>query len=123
MMVQGGCLCGAVRFELAGPIRDVIACHCNQCRKTSGHYVAATRVPAEALKIVSDEGLRWFQSSGDARRGFCERCGSSLFWEQKGSAGVSVHAGTLEAPTGLGLAEHIFVGDKGDYYEIAGAAG
>ncbi len=48
----GGCLCGAVRYELQGRLRAVVACHCGQCRRTSGHYVAATAVRHDRLRLV-----------------------------------------------------------------------
>ncbi len=114
---SGGCLCGAVSYRVTGPLRDVVACHCGQCRRTSGHHVAATAVARDAVLI--DGAVTWYASSPDARRGFCGRCGSNLFWERPGSGRISIFAGTLEAPTGLRLKGHIFVADKGDYYEIA----
>ena len=46
---RGGCLCGAVRYEAQGPLRPVVACHCDMCRRTSGHFAAATAVRREAL--------------------------------------------------------------------------
>lgn len=114
--MNGSCLCGAVQFTVSGELRPVIACHCVQCRKTSGHYVAATSAAREAIKIVGD--VRWFASSDKARRGFCATCGSSLFWEETGGSRLSIHAGSLNGATGLDLAGHIFVADKGDYYAI-----
>lgn len=113
---RGGCLCGAVAYRVTGPMRPVVACHCGQCRKTGGHHVAATSAPREAVEISGE--IRWFRSSEAARRGFCPTCGSNLFWDG-GGATLSIMAGTLEAPTGLRLAAHIFCADKGDYYEIA----
>ena len=118
-MVRGSCLCGAVAFEMEPPLRPVIACHCTQCRKTSGHYWATTSVPLEQFRLVADGGLRWFRSSEGAERGFCSLCGASLFWRPDGEARIAVAAGALDAPTGLAVAEHIFVADKGDYYAIA----
>lgn len=115
--MKGGCLCGAVRFVVSGPLRPVIACHCVQCRKTSGHYVAATSAARADLEVTGK--VSWFVSSPKARRGFCGICGSSLFWEEGDGSPVSIHAGTLDGPTGLALARHIFVADKGDYYELA----
>ena len=113
---QGGCLCGAVRYRVRGPLRQVIACHCAQCRRSSGHHVAATAAPFEAVEI---EGrVSWYASSETARRGFCGICGSNLFWRQAGSRNLSIFAGSLDPPTGLAIARHIFVADKGDYYEI-----
>ncbi|MBB4304037.1 hypothetical protein GGD81_003092 [Rhodobium orientis] len=114
----GACLCGAVTYEIAGPARQVVACHCSQCRKQSGHYVSATQVPMDALTIAGAENLTWYAASDSARRGFCKTCGSQLFWEPAGRATMSIFAGTLDAPTGLTTVAHIFVADKGDYYEI-----
>lgn len=114
--MTGGCLCGAVRYRVHGPLRPVIACHCQQCRKTSGHHVAATSAPRDAVAIEGE--VRWYRSSDTARRGFCPVCGSNLFWDGKGR-NLSILAGTLDGPTGLRLAGHIYCADKGDYYEIA----
>lgn len=113
----GSCLCGAVSFRINGPLRPVIACHCQQCRKASGHHVAATSALREAVEITGD--VQWYQSSAQARRGFCPTCGSNLFWDGPG-ANLSIFAGTLDAPTGLAVAGHIYCADKGDYYEITG---
>ena len=114
--MEGGCLCGAVRFRLDPPLRDVIACHCTQCRKTSGHLWAATSVPLAAFHLTQVAGLRWFQSSAQARRGFCGDCGASLFWELAGEGRISVAAGALEGATGLSIGADWFLEDAGDYY-------
>ncbi|MEM1363447.1 MAG: GFA family protein [Pseudomonadota bacterium] len=111
----GGCLCGAIRYEVTGPMRPVVACHCDQCRKTSGHHVAATSAPREAVKIYGTP--RWYASSSDARRGFCSVCGSNLFWDGP-VPHLSIFAGTLDQPTGLQMEGHIYCAHKGDYYEI-----
>jgi len=115
---RGGCACGAVRYEIRGPLRPVVYCHCGLCRRTSGHFVAATACAREHLVIVASEGLRWYASSASARRGFCTCCGSKLFWDPVGEPRVSIMAGTLDLPTGLTAAGHIFVADAGDYYRI-----
>jgi hypothetical protein len=117
---RGGCLCGGVRFEVRGPLRDVIACHCSQCRRTSGHFVAATEVRTTDLLLTAEAGLRWYRSSAAAERGFCAHCGGNLFWRRSapGSATTSVMAGTLDPPTGLKIVRHIFVAEKSDYYDI-----
>jgi hypothetical protein len=114
----GGCLCGAVRYEVRGPLRSVVACHCTQCRRTSGHYVCATRCREDDLVVVEGRGLSWFQSSAKARRGFCRACGGNLFWKPEEGGRVSIMAGTLDGQTGLVISRHIFVADKGDYYGI-----
>jgi hypothetical protein len=115
----GGCLCGAVRYEVRGPLRSVVGCHCSQCRRTSGHFSANTAARPEGFVLTRSEGLRWYRSSEIARRGFCGVCGSNLFWEPMSGDRISISAGTLDGPTGLSMAIHIFIGDGGDYYEIA----
>lgn len=115
---SGGCLCGAVRYEITGTMRKVVYCHCEQCRKTSGHFVAATAVQSEDLRFSEDAGLEWYESSDIADRGFCKRCGSSLFWRPTHGEYVAVMAGALDAPTGLTSREHIYTADASDYYDI-----
>ena len=117
-MADGGCLCGAVRYTIAGPLRPVVFCHCGQCRRTSGHHVAATACRADHFTLVAGEGLRWYRSSASAERGFCKRCGSNLFWRTTHRADLSIMAGTLDVPTGLQPQAHIFVADKSDYYSL-----
>ena len=115
---NGGCLCGAVRYKVLGPLADVTACHCCQCRRQSGHYYATTGVSRQDLTLVEERGLKWYRASETAQRGFCGECGSTLFWESDAGDATAILAGSLDAPTGLKLARHIFVADKGDYYEI-----
>ncbi len=115
---SGGCLCGAVRYQISGQMRDVMYCHCEQCRRTSGHYVAASACASDDLSFTQSEGLRWYRSSDVAERGFCSQCGASLFWRTEGRDAVSVMAGTLDAPTGLKATSHIFVEAASDYYTL-----
>ena len=117
-MVKGSCECGSVQFELSGKLRPSIACHCTQCRKQSGHYWSATQVKTVDLNLTQEGGLKWYRSSSIAQRGFCQGCGSSLFWRLDGEDTTSVGSGTLDGPTGIETAKHIYVADKGDYYDI-----
>jgi hypothetical protein len=117
--VSGSCLCGGVRFSVAGTLAPVVACHCVQCRKTSGHHVAATRARNTQIEMISSETLTWYRSSDMAERGFCGRCGGNLFWRMVNGERTSIMAGTLDAPTGLAMESHIYVADAGDYYTIA----
>ncbi len=114
MISTGSCLCGGVKYEVTGPLRPVVYCHCKQCRKTSGHHVAASSAPRENVKIKGE--LRWYNSSATARRGFCPTCGGNLFWDGPGE-NISIMAGTLDNAeiTAIG---HIFVADKARYVEI-----
>jgi len=115
--IRGSCLCGAVTFRLTPPLRDVFLCHCDQCRKWSGHFWAATSVPLMRFHLEQGEELTWFASSEHARRGFCRRCGASLFWEPLGEGRMSVAAGALEKPTGLRVVETWYRENAGDYYD------
>lgn len=120
-MHKGACLCGAVNFEIAGELSHAPdACHCSQCRRQTGHYFVSTNVERSALTLRGEESLRWYRSSPNVRRGFCAICGSTLFWDpdQGDHDFIAVAMGALETPTGTRLAKHIFVADKGDYYEI-----
>ncbi|HYE46869.1 MAG TPA: GFA family protein [Caulobacter sp.] len=117
-MHKGSCLCGAVRFSTTGDLHHSDACHCSMCRKASGHFWASADVPKETVTIEG-EALRWYHSSEKVRRGFCGTCGSQLFWDPIHGKRIALAMGALDKPTGSKLAKHIFVADKGDYYEIA----
>ncbi len=121
--MRGSCLCNAVVFEVDAPLRPVIACHCSQCRKTSGHFWAASAVPLSQFRLIGEGGLRWFRASPLALRGFCGICGSSLFWKPEGEDQISFAAGALDGPTGLTLQSHWHREDAGDYYTIPDPAG
>ena len=116
----GGCLCGSVRYEITGPLRPVIACHCTQCRRQTGHYMAATAAKREDFRLVREGDLRWYEASDIARRGFCAHCGSTLFWAGHGRPYISIAAGSVDGATGVKTEVHIHVATKGDYYEIEG---
>lgn len=121
-MLQGTCLCRAVSIEVSQELQcSPEACHCSQCRKQSGHFLAAVNVRRDTLTIHGSDCIAWYQSSARVRRGFCSRCGSTLFWEptMDGYEYTAVAMGMFDSPTGLRLAKHTFVGEKGDYYEIS----
>ena len=118
----GRCLCGGVQYEVSGALRDIIACHCSQCRQTSGHYVAATRAASDHLIMTTAETLSWYRSSAIAERGFCNRCGGNLFWRPIGGTTTSIMAGTLDPPTHLRIQQHIYLADQSDYYTVSAEA-
>ncbi len=119
-MKTGSCLCGAVAYEIHGPLDDVIACHCIQCRKMTGNYWTSTHVSDVDLKFTRQDGLKWFVSSEEAKRGFCQECGSSLFWKANDSTTTSLCVGAIDGKTDLKLGGHIYCDSAGDYYEITG---
>jgi hypothetical protein len=104
-MHTGSCLCGAVRFEVTGELHPPDACHCTMCRKVSGHFWASTDVPDGRFSIEGAERLTWYQSS--------------LFWDPIGQPRIAIAMGAFDQPSATRLASHIFVADKGDYYELA----
>jgi hypothetical protein len=121
-MMKGSCLCGAVSFEIAGSLeRQPEACHCSQCRKQTSHVFVGVNVLRRDLTLHGGDKITWYRSSEKVQRGFCSVCGSALFWNPiiEGYQYISVAMGALAPPTGVRLAKHTFVRDKGDYYEIS----
>jgi hypothetical protein len=118
-MHKGSCLCGAVSFEVEGDLPGPDACHCGICRKHSGHYFASTDLPRSAVTIHGADNVGWYATSEKVRRGFCRTCGSTLFWDPIFRDFIAIAMGAFDKPTGTRLAKHIFVADKGDYYDIS----
>ena len=114
----GHCLCGAIEIDIRGKLRDVVVCHCGQCRRQHGAPPSYTSAPWSNVTVRGEKNLRWYQSSVQARRSFCRLCGSSLFWEPVGEGRVAIAAGCLDKPTGLRTVRHIFVAEKADFDEI-----
>src|SRR5262245_48104523 len=107
MSRTGRCLCGSVRYVVSGPLREILVCHCVECRRWAGRAWTATAARATDLEILDPTGLRWIpspDSEHDAERGFCTSCGASLFWRIPGGERVSLSAGTLDEPSGLHVA-------------------
>jgi len=117
--MQGRCECGQVAFQVANISEDVAVCHCQQCRRMSGHLWASVRVKDQDMIFTEEKGLKWYKSSDKAKRGFCQNCGSSLFYRLTEDTGYAIAAGCFQNPTGFYMDRHIFVKDKGDYYQIA----
>jgi hypothetical protein len=116
---RGRCLCGAVSYDVTGPLRDVLDCHCHRCRRFTGHHMAATSAAVGDMHISDEEGqLTWFFPVEEAGYAFCGRCGSSLFWQGRGTPEwISICAGTLEPPTGLRTVEAWWVSEASDYHQ------
>lgn len=109
---QGGCLCGAVRYEVSVEPKSVVRCHCNDCRRASG-------APALAWMIVPVDGFRWlagepkgFASSPPVIRGFCERCGTTLTYFYEKSSYIDVTTATLDDPDAFAPLKEIWVEQK-----------
>jgi hypothetical protein len=89
-MSAGGCLRGAVRYEVQGSLPDVVNCHCSVCRRWHGHRGAYTSAALDGVRFVEDRGLVWYESASDATPG--------------------VRRGTIK---------HVWTSRQGDYYEIS----
>jgi len=116
--LSGSCICKGITFSSTETARNIIGCHCQECRKASGHFTAATAVKPEHLSINESRTLKWYRASNSAQRGFCSECGCSLFWKPDSGDRISIFAGSLDDTTGLTLTHHIFLAEKGDYYDI-----
>ncbi|NNF76392.1 MAG: GFA family protein [Rhizobiales bacterium] len=115
--LTGRCLCGSLQYRIEGPVGKPHACHCGQYLQQRGHYAVSADVQRTYFSTTQDRGLKWYESSSFARRGFCKECGSALFWDG-GDDKIYISIGSLDQSTGLRLASHIFVDEKADYYEI-----
>lgn len=118
-LTTGGCLCGAVRYQVKGPLRDVINCHCSMCQRLHGNFGPHSKAPKDKITITKSDGLAWYRTSAVARRGFCRECGSGLFWEPDKQDATGIVAGTIDAPSNLKTIGHIFVAEKPEFYEIS----
>ena len=114
--LKGGCLCGSIKFKTYGWHRDVHNCHCLQCTKSHGNYAAYTCIKQHNIVFLKKKTLRWYKSSKRAKRGFCKKCGASLFFKVMKSNIVHISAGIFDRPTRLKTTTNIFVKNKADYY-------
>ncbi|MDH3378718.1 MAG: GFA family protein [Gammaproteobacteria bacterium] len=117
--VSGGCYCGKVRYHSRAVDPALVQCHCSQCRKQSGHGYATAMTKSGDVTIEGEENVTWFRASPVAERGFCSSCGSHLFWRSTKDDEMAILAASIDDSSGLKLTSHIFVNDKGDYYDIA----
>lgn len=115
----GGCLCGAVRYSVHGPLRDVLICHCEMCQRLHTYVGAYSACAPESLTIDKHEALRWYRSSPSVCRGFCSECGANLFWQPVHGCHVSISAGSLDRPTNLRVQKHIFLEEEADFCDTA----
>ena len=112
------CLCGGVKLKIKGKLRHVSNCHCSQCMKTHGNYAAYTATPEQDIQFIKKRTLKWFKSSKKAKRGFCNKCGGSMFFKFLGSDNISIAAGMFKNPTKLKTTMNIFTKGKLDYYKL-----
>ncbi len=112
------CLCKSIKMKIKGKLRHVSNCHCSQCMKTHGNYASYTACPEENITLINKKTLKWYKSSKIAKRGFCNKCGASIFYKRIGSKNISIAAGMLNNPTKLKTRFNIFTKGKMDYYKL-----
>jgi hypothetical protein len=118
--MPGGCLCGAVRFTAAPVAHDVGACHCGMCRKwTAGPFLALEC--GGTVQVDDPSSLSFYRSSEWAERGFCAKCGTSLFYRMVGKDFYAVSAEAFDDTSGFGFTSQIFIDEKPSYYTFANA--
>jgi hypothetical protein len=117
--ITGHCLCGGVRYKANAARRQVIRCHCEMCRRAVGNVWTATQALRGDLKVEDDGCLSWYQSSDHARRGFCNRCGASLFFDSSHRPTMGIAAATIDQPSGLEFSAHIYTDDATDYEPLS----
>lgn len=117
----GGCLCGAVRYEIAGAIEKIVYCHCQRCRKASGSaFVAVAPVLQSNFAITQgQQHLKNYQSPAGVSRVFCGECGSPIIGYRDSDPGnIRLRIGSLDTPLEEKVSAHIFVASKAEWYDI-----
>lgn len=118
---HGRCYCGQVDYTVSGPLRDVVDCHCERCRRITGHHIAATQIDRANLTLNQSSTLQWFHPDDDPNvgYGFCSNCGSSMFWRESDTCEQwSICAGTLDHPTGMKTSLILFADEAADYHRL-----
>ena len=120
-MYEGGCLCGAVRFEIAGPIRNIVYCHCSRCRKAQGSAFATNGIVAAGdLSITSGaDELTVYESMPGKTKHFCRVCGSPIASKNAADPeSVRVRIGTIDSVIAERPMAHIFATSKAEWEQI-----
>ena len=122
-MMRGGCLCGAIRYEIVGPVGEALYCHCSMCRKAHGAaFGSFLHAASHGFRWMAGEDLlERYQSSPGNLRAFCRVCGSNMPVLEDGGDGVNIPAGTLDDDPGVRPIVHIFVGSKAPWFDIEDA--
>ena len=121
-MLQGGCHCGAVRYEMSEQVKHSSLCHCRDCRVCSGAPVVAwAAVEKEGLRIEGQP--RTYRSSEHATRMFCGDCGTGLFYVNEVALPglVDVQIATLDDPDALPVQLHVQVAERIGWMKAAHA--
>ncbi len=111
----GACVCGGISY-VAHNVAPIWYCHCEQCRRMTGHFMAAAQVNLDDIEIKGEP--KWFFVNERSRHGFCPDCGSQLFWRNEQNPYMSITGGSMNDSSNLSNKGHIFVAEKGGYYDL-----
>ena len=115
---QARCLCGSVRFSAIAAERETGVCHCRMCQRwAAGPFFAVAC--GDSVDFESDDDLELYQSSDWAERGFCRKCGTSLFWKMRDKDDYQVSMLAIEGDQKLAFTSEIFIDEKPDTYTFA----
>jgi hypothetical protein len=119
MTIAGGCLCGAIRYQIDGDLARAGSCHCSMCRKAHGAaFGTYAEVPEGGFRwMVGRNEVRVFESSPGGGRAFCPHCGSTLGAVENGNLRW-VTLGTVDGDPGVRPQAHIFVASKAPWDDI-----
>lgn len=119
-MADGGCLCGAIRFQTDGPPKWTGYCHCASCRRHTGAPVSAyAGFEAARVRFVKGAPAR-FASSDGVERGFCAACGSTLTYEgARWPSEIHIHVGAFDDPGPFAPTGHAFEGERVTWLPLA----
>ncbi|MEP0329915.1 MAG: GFA family protein [Anderseniella sp.] len=115
--LTGRCMCGAVRLTGTAKEPKVGACHCDMCRRwSSGPFF---EVSCENVAFEGEDSITKIRSSDWAERGFCNKCGSNLFYHIIDSNEFQIAAGLLDDQSALHLYLQVFTDRKPPFYTLA----
>lgn len=120
-MINGSCLCGAVKYEISGKVGDIVHCHCNTCRKAHGSaFSSVAAVQDRDFHLLSSDSLKSYQSSPGKHRFFCSNCGSQVYAKRETASHIVLRLGSVDSTLNSPEKEHIWVSDKANWYTING---
>lgn len=118
MRIEGGCLCGACRYATDREPLNVRACHCRQCQKVTGSAFYP-RVMVPLAGFDSHGPIGWWRTAGGIDRGFCRRCGATLFSRRDSAGTIGLAMGSLDQPDRFAPGEHIWTASRQAWLVIA----
>lgn len=119
---KGRCLCGAVEFEVEKPVHSIGVCHCEMCRRWTGGAWPVIHC-TDPVTFKGEEHIVRYGSSDWAERGFCGKCGTTLFYSLRGQDEYALSVGALDDQKNLTMNEQIFVDEKPGWYDFANKTG